>query len=637
MSQVTDQAFASALQHLQAGRLPEAEALLRGVLARDPDRADALEALAGLRYRAGDVIGAEGLFRRAVAAAPRSAGLHACLGAAMAAQGKLDAAAESLRTALALDPENAQFLVHLGAVLGRQGQFESAINSYRQAIIRQPHFPEAYNNLGNVLARVGRHEEAAAALQQAVEQKPGFVEAHSNLSAALRESRHLAEAIAAAGAAIRLRADFAEAHFNLGVAQTLMNRHAEAQEALQQAIVLRPRYAEAHFALATVLERLSEPEAALAAYRTCVELDGTHTQARVESGTLLLQLGRLEEAIAAHRRTVELYPDCAGARLGLGMGLLLQGKFAEGWPLFEARREIECFGAQNPALPRWSGEALDGRRILLHAEQGLGDVIHFCRYAALVSERGGRVVLQAYEKMRRLLTGQPGIEQFVAGGDPVPPCDLECPLLSLAKVMGTALHTIPGNTPYLFADSALMSDWTRRIAFADGRLRVGLVWAGNPTHRFDRLRSVELAQLAPLASIEGVVFFSLQVGPRAGEARNAPAGMEMHDYSDELGDLADTAALVASLDLVIAVDTAVAHLAAALGKPVWLLLQQVPDWRWMLDRSDSPWYPSMRLFRQHTYGDWEGVIEDIRAELVNRARKSTNMNADERSGAGLEP
>jgi tetratricopeptide (TPR) repeat protein len=618
MSERTDSAFALAVDRLNAGRLDDAESLLVEILSTDHDHLDALQTLAGLRYRRGDASGAEELFRRAVGIAPRLGHLHASLGAVLTAQGRLEEAADSLRLAMSLDSGNPQILVHLAVVLNQQGQQEQAVDTYRKAIALQPDFPDAYNNLGTLLMRLGCHEESAAALRQAVAQRPEFVEAHNNLSAVLRLTGSFEQAAAEAGIALRLRSNFAEAHFNRGAALSMVKRYADAASSLRRALELRTDYAEAWFALATVLERLFEPEAALSAYERCVELDPSNMLARVECGTLLFQLGRFEEAVAAHRRTLELCPDCVGARYGLGIALLLKGNFAEGWPLFEARRQMECFGPRHPPLPRWNGEPLEGRRILLHCDQGLGDVIQFARYAKLVQDRGGRVVFRAYDPLRRLLAEQPWIEQCIGDADPLPQCDLEYPLLSLAYLTGTTLETIPHDIPYLSAIPTLVEQWQQRVAgAAPTGLQVGLVWAGNRTHRLDRLRSLSLAQLAPLANVKHVTFFSMQVGESAVQAKNPPSGMRLHDFSNQLTDLAETAALIENLDLVISVDTSVAHLAGALGKPVWLLLPFVPDWRWLLEGSDSPWYPTMRLFRQSCERDWINVTQNVQAELVS--------------------
>jgi hypothetical protein len=269
------------------------------------------------------------------------------------------------------------------------------------------------------------------------------------------------------------------------------------------------------------------------------------------------------------------------------------------------------------AEPPWDGRPLEGRTLLLHAEQGFGDAIQFIRYLPLAAERGGRIIIECQAQLQRLFQINAGGSQIVASGQPMPDFDSHCPLLSLPWVFGTTLASVPDIVPYLRADAENVGSWRQRLAEHSQVVKVGLVWSGNPAHKNDRCRSMTLARLAPLAQTRGVRFFSLQKGEAATEARTPPPGMELIDWTEELTDFADTAALIAHLDLVIAVDTAVAHLAGAMGKPVWTLLPFVPDWRWLLEREDSPWYPSMRLFRQPFWGDWDSVIERVADELSN--------------------
>ena len=260
--------------------------------------------------------------------------------------------------------------------------------------------------------------------------------------------------------------------------------------------------------------------------------------------------------------------------------------------------------------PRWKGEDLNGRTVLLYAEQGFGDTIQFIRYAPLVKQRGGRVMFVCMPEVAPLLVNFAGVDEMVPQGT-LPPFHLHCPLLSLPMIFNTRVETIPASVPYLKADPRLSEQWSMKLQSRPGRLKVGLAWAGRPTHADDARRSMRLAQLAPLAQVKGVTFFSLQKGEAAAESARAPAGMDLIDCAADLHDFADTAALVSQLDLVVAVDTAVAHLAGAMGKPVWVLLPFKPDWRWLLDRNDTPWYPTMRLFRQGGKREWDGVTEEV--------------------------
>ena len=266
------------------------------------------------------------------------------------------------------------------------------------------------------------------------------------------------------------------------------------------------------------------------------------------------------------------------------------------------------------AQPPWDGSELNGKTVLLHAEQGLGDSIQFVRYVPMVRDRGGKVVLQCQPALSRLFTGLPGIDRVIKNGDPIPRFDAHCPLLSLPRAFGTTLDSIPASVPYLTADPAAALDWAKRLADRPGK-KVGIVWAGRAGYVGDRTRSLSLTTLAPLACASGITWYSLQKGYAAAQISDAPQGMELIDRTAELNDFADTAALIANLDLVISVDTAVAHLAGAMGKSVWTLLPYAPDWRWLLNRDDSPWYPTMRLFRQQRPGDWGEVIQRIAESL----------------------
>jgi hypothetical protein len=297
--------------------------------------------------------------------------------------------------------------------------------------------------------------------------------------------------------------------------------------------------------------------------------------------------------------------------------LLIRGEFKEGWPAYEARLRMSGFPVRKFSQPMWSGEDLGRRTILLHWEQGMGDTFQFIRYAPMVKNRGGRVMMLCQREVHRLMAGQThlGVERWIADGEELPAFDVQCPLLSLPGIFGTKFATMPRETPYLFADVGMTQRWRERLAVGSG-LKVGLVWGGNPMPVHNRKRSATLALLAPLAEARGVTFVSLQKGEPAAELKSPPAGMRVLDCAGELKDFADTAALVSALDLVITIDTGVAHLAGALGKPTWVLLPFVPDWRWFNGRSDSPWYSTMRLFRQTRLGDWSEPVQAAAGGLV---------------------
>ena len=421
-----------------------------------------------------------------------------------------------------------------------------------------------------------------AAYNHAIRLKPVFAEAHSNLGNVLKDLGRLDDAIAAYNNAIQLKPDFAEAHSNLGNALQDLGRLDEAVAAYNQAIRFKPDFAEAHSNL----------------------------------GNALKNLGRLDDAIAAHNSAIFHQPDYAQGHFNLGIGLLLSGDISNGWTEYEWRwrREEKAAALRGFSKPQWQGEAVNGRTVLLHAEQGLGDTIQFCRYAALVAARGGRVILQTPRPLLSALSGVKGVDRLIAAGAPLPAFDVHCPLMSLPHIFGTRLATIPAPLAYIPVEEAKRRNWRQFFSPATGR-KIGLVWAGNPQHGNDRNRSLPFAAFAPLWNIPGVRWYSLQVGERRADLDAAPPGV-IEDLSPYLDDFAETAAAISQLDLVLTVDTSVAHLAGAIGRPTWVMLPFAPDWRWLMGRQDSPWYPSVRLFRQDRRGAWESVIHSIEAALV---------------------
>jgi hypothetical protein len=385
-------------------------------------------------------------------------------------------------------------------------------------------------------------------------------------------------------------------------------------------VQLRPGHLNAHSNLGAVLARLNRGEEAEVACRAAIRLQPGHAGAHANLGLALRSLGRFEAAIASLREAIRLQPGHVKAHVDLGMTLLLLGRFAEGFAEYEHRLTPRPAGVLGP--PSWRGEPLEGRTILLHAEQGIGDTIQFIRYLPEVRRCGaGRVLLAAPPPFTRLLAGLPHLDALVRAEDWAEiRAHVHCPLLSLPHALGTTIETIPAPVPYLRAEPAALARWRERLEDARN-LRVGLVWAGNPRHQDDRNRSIAPERLAPLLRVKDVCWASLQLGAPVQALHEQVPGGAVLDLASELTDLAETAAAMMQLDLVIAVDTAVAHLAGALGRPVWVLLPAVPDWRWLLGREDSPWYPTMRLFRQRRPGDWDGVVVQVAAALEALARR----------------
>ncbi|MGD0138150.1 MAG: tetratricopeptide repeat protein [Tepidisphaeraceae bacterium] len=531
--------------------------------------------------------------------------------------GRLQEAEQLYRQILARQPNHAQALHLLGVLAGRAGQKDVAVELIRRAIAFRPDYAEAHYNLGNALKDKGQLDEAIAAFRQAIALNPNLPEAHINVGNAWKDKGQLDEAIAAYRQAIALRPNYAEAHNNLGNALRIKGQLDESIAAYRQAIALRPNYPEAHINLGNAWNYKGQLDEAIAAYRQAIALRPNFAEALSNLGNVLKDNGQADEAVAAFLQAIALNPNLPEPHYNLSLSLLALGDFHQGWEEHEWRWKCKEFpsAARNFAQPRWDGCPLEGRSLLLHTEQGLGDAVQFIRYLPLAAQRGARIIIECQAELQRLFQTMSGNYQTVVRGQPLPAFDLHCPLLSLPWVFGTNLASIPNDVPYLHADAEDAGRWQDRLGGHCALLKVGLAWAGKPTHQNDRNRSMKLARLAPLGQLPGVHFFSLQKGTAAAEAKAPPAGMELVDWTEELKDFADTAALIANLDLVIAVDTAVVHLAGAMGKPVWTLLPFASDWRWLLDRADSPWYPTMRLFRQATPGDWDGVIRRVAAEL----------------------
>jgi Tfp pilus assembly protein PilF len=458
------------------------------------------------------------------------------------------------------------------------GDLSSAESLYRQVLQAEPGHAAAHFHLGRLLKARGRLDEAAACYQESLRFNPTSAAAHNNLGDAFTELGRLEEASAALREAIHLKADFPEAHNNLGIVLARQGRLEEAEVRHRESLRLNPTSAAAHNNL----------------------------------GNVLREQGRFEEGLVCLAEAIRLRPDYAEARRNRGMTWLLLGEWARGWPEYEWRRGCKDYPPPPPQLPPWDGSPLGGRTILLRAEQGLGDTLHFIRYAPLVKERGGRVVLECQAPLTRLLAGCKGVDRILTASSGEPNgADTYAPLMSLPGLFGTTPSTVPAQVPYLVTDSARTAAWRRELAPLGG-FKIGIVWQGNPNYAGDRWRSVPLEQFLPLASVPGVRLVSLQ---KVVGREQLPLASGPIDLGPRLADFTDTAAVMESLNLVIAVDTVVAHLAGALGVPVWLALPWPPEWRWLLGREDSPWYPTMRLFRQRARGDWPDVFARITVAL----------------------
>jgi tetratricopeptide (TPR) repeat protein len=504
----------------------------------------------------------------------------------------------------------------------RAGQAAPAEALYRAILALQPDHAQSAYNLGIVLHAQRRLGEAAAAYRHATAARPDYAEAFCNLGVALQDERKLEEAIAVYARAIALRPDFAMAHCNLGVALKEAGRLAEAVASYHRAIALQPDYDFAFANLAAALLEQGKAEEAVTACRRALAIRPEMAMAQFNLATGLKHLCRLDEAAAAFRQAIALDPALVEAHFSLSQTLLLQGDFASGWAEYEWRWRLKEYAwLQNIhgtfSQPRWTGERLDGRTILIYAEQGLGDAIQHVRHLPRVVAAGGNVVLAVHPPLHRLLSGLPDVTLVSLDTVPLPPFDVHCPLLSLPLVFAITADDIPAPVPYLHADPDAVARWRARIG---GRQpRVGIVWAGNPTQGGDKFRSPRLASVLPLFDVPGITFVGLQVGPGRQDLAAHALPANVLDLGPEIADLADTAAIMAGLDLVVTSCTAPLHLAGALGVPTWAMIPASPHFAWLLGREDSAWYPTLRLYRQERFGtDWSGVVARIAEDLRRR-------------------
>jgi tetratricopeptide (TPR) repeat protein len=587
----------------------------RRALALQADQPDAHSNLAIALSEAGRADEAIQAANQAIALRPGDARAYYALAGALRHKGDLQGTINAYRQAVNANPQMAEAWNNLGVSLKDARQHAQAVDACRKAIELQPDFGEAYSNLSNVLCEIGETDQAIAAAQQAMKLRPDLPQAYTNLANALVDKGNVDEGIALCRRVIGFQPDFVDAYVDLGNALDKIGRHDEAVAAYQKAISLKPDTAAPYSNLAAALLRLNRLEEADAACRRALAIRPDFTAAKCNFGIVLQNQGRVEEAIAIYRAALQEESDSAIAHMNLGMALLLKGDYDEGWPQYEWRWHAK--GAHAPPRkfkqPQWDGSNLTGQRLLIYTEQGFGDAIQFARFIPLAAERGANIIIECQSQLIRLFDGLPGVEKVVSRDLALPDFDVHYALMSLPLIFNTTLTTLPNAVPYLPVDRRSADQWRERLREKSARINVGLVWAGKAMP--DPTRTIGLASLAPLAQIAGVRFVSLQKGLGSDEAQRPPSGMDLVDWTAELNDFADTAALMDALDLVITIDTASAHLAGALGKRAWTLLPHAAEWRWLRDREDSPWYPTMRLFRQVRTSDWTDPVGRIAQEL----------------------
>jgi tetratricopeptide (TPR) repeat protein len=664
--------IALALHHQQNGDARQAESVCQCILQTDPRNADAYQLLGVLACH-GRLSEAVGYFQKALYLRPEFIEAHNNLGNAYFLQGDTAQATAQYREALRLRPDYADAWSNLGNVFSQQGKLQDAAQCYEKALQHQPSSAVACNNLALIFRRQDRLDEAIAQYRKALTLNPGYGDAYRNLGDALCGQDKLQEAIACYQRSCELNPNSAETWNNLGLAHQRLEKLEQASRCFQQSLRLNPRHAEAYSNLGNVLVRLLNAEKAVECYRHALSLNPDIAEAHNGLGCAMVRLGRHAEAIPCFQEALRRRPQFAEGLSNLGNALLcqndleegsdcfqkalsldpdfvsahwnraylrlLRGDFEHGWPEYEWRWKLPDAIHRRFAQPCWDGSPLVGRKVLLFAEQGFGDTFQFLRFAEAARKRGGKVIVECQPQVTKLLTNAPGIDLLVARGSPLPSFDVQAPLLSIPGILRIAASTIPAHVPYLHADESLVEHWKKsaesgvRNANSDAsstpdsevctrHLFVGIAWQGSPTYHNDCQRSIPLSHFLRLAQIPGVHLISLQKGPgneqlleECGVVEGLKSALRTPIIDETTGPFMDTAALMELLDLVITSDSAVAHLAGALGVPVWLALHLVPDWRWQLEREDSPWYPSMHLFRQTRAGDWGSVFERIAAEL----------------------
>lgn len=568
--------FAVALGRL--GRHDEALAAHQRAVALRPDFLEALNSLAHAYLGKNRPADAEACYRRVIELRPSAAEPLSNLGVALVYQGRSAEAEAYFRRSIELKPDYPDALNNLGLVLKRSGDAGGeAIALYRRALAVNPDFADAMNNLGVALTERGELDEAMALLRRAVERNPRNPEPLNNLGNALIEADRLDDAVACLRRALALRPNYLEALNNLGIALREAGAVDEAVAVLNRALALRPGY----------------PEALL------------------NLGFCWRELGDVDQAVACNQRAIAGRPDLVEAHWNLALAKLLKGEYAEGFKGYEWRfRRAKGDRPRPYRQPRWALDSSRGTTVLIYAEQGLGDTIQFARYVPHVVRRGFKVVLEVQPPLKRLFGGVAGVTAL-GRGEPLPAFDCHIPLLSLPAAFDTRVETIPSRGAYLRAAESQVAAWRARLSSDGDGFRVGLVWRGNPKHGNDHQRSLDPALLAPLFAVRGLRLYSLQKESREGDLDALRAFGPISDLAPLLEDFSETAAAIAALDLTIAVDTSVAHLAGALGRPIWILVPFSPDWRWMVGREDSPWYGSARLFRQPKPRAWQGAIAGL--------------------------
>jgi tetratricopeptide (TPR) repeat protein len=600
------------------GEPERAEQLYQSILERAPDHFDALHLLGVLRHQQNRSVEALDLLEAALRRIPDSADALSNRGIVLKALDRYEEALASCDAALLIKPDHVDALSNRAQVLLRLQRFADALASADAALARKPSHVPALNNRGYALVKLERLPEAVETFKRVLSNRPDDLDALYDLGNALQLMGKPQEALASYTQVLARKPDRIDAINNSGVVLQKLERFDEALASFDKALGITPHFAEAHSNRGNVLLRLGRPDAALDAYDKALAVKPSFVTARNNRGTALVALNCHHQAVNDFNLALASHPGLAEVEFNRSLALIALGDFKEGWRAFESRWGQEHWAGKRGNFPQplWLGDQpIAGKTLLLHPEQGYGDAIQFARYAPLVAAQGASIVLEAHPLLKAVMSSIANVSHVVATDEPLPAFDAHCPLMSLPLAFATELATIPATVPYLSPPVERVAKWKNRLPHA-GAPRIGIVWAGSAAHRNNHNRSIALTEFVRILSTPDVQFVCLQKDLTGTDLEMLHRHGRVTVFGDEIVDFADTAAIITMLDLVVSVDTSVAHLAGALGRPVWVLLPFSADYRWLIDREDSPWYPSARLLRQHQVGNWDGVLERLQRELL---------------------
>jgi len=601
-----------------AGRLDEAEFYCRLVLGANKKQFDALHLLGLIEFQRSKFDEAHRLISQAIKINPRSAKARSNIALVLQHLGRPEEALASLNKALSMEPDNLLALNNRGHILWQLKRPEEALESLDRALAIRPDYPDALCNRGNALADLRRLEEALVAYDQALAINPQDAPIFNNRGNVLWGLERYEEALQSYEKALALSPNDLSALKDRGAALLNLKRGEEALASFDRALQVKPDDPYLLFKRGSALITTNRYEEALECFDKAFAVAPGDADALDDRGNVLAVLQRHAEALASYDQALAIAPDSAKAHWNRALTLLRIGDFDQGWKEYEWRWKVHPSWARSQDFPQhllWlGGRPIEGKTIVLHAEQGFGDTIQFVRYVPLVAALGAKVILEVQPQLKTLVSNVKGVDKVIGKGEALPPFDHYCPLASLPLAFKTRLETIPAATPYLFAPEERVAFWRSQLPKSD-LPRIGVVWGGNPEFIDDKPRSIGLVPLVPLLSAPGFQFISIQKDLRPGDSEILQNHRQVIHLGDKLADFSDTAAIMSLLDLIISSDTAPVHLAGALGRPLWVVLQHSPDWRWMVDRVDNPWYPSAKLFRQQTAGDWTGVVRQVIEEL----------------------